>query len=59
MVEFTPFEIDADLRLLAATICGLIVGFNRDIKQNRLACARSGSSASALVSCRSLGFKRT
>lgn len=28
----TPFEWDAMLRLLAATACGLLVGFNRDLK---------------------------
>jgi putative Mg2+ transporter-C (MgtC) family protein len=33
MPEFTHFEIDAALRLLAATVCGLVVGFNRDLKQ--------------------------
>lgn len=33
MLMFTPFEIDAALRLVAATACGLIVGFNRDLKQ--------------------------
>ncbi|WP_103121214.1 MgtC/SapB family protein [Methylopila sp. Yamaguchi] len=33
MTELTPFEIDAALRLLAATVCGLAVGFNRDLKQ--------------------------
>ena len=33
MPEFTTFEIDAALRLLAATVCGLVVGFNRDLKQ--------------------------
>lgn len=33
MPEFTSFEIDAALRLMAATVCGLVVGFNRDLKQ--------------------------
>ncbi|WP_245258614.1 MgtC/SapB family protein [Methylopila sp. M107] len=33
MLEFTPFEINVALRLLAATVCGLVVGFNRDMKQ--------------------------
>jgi putative Mg2+ transporter-C (MgtC) family protein len=28
----TPFELDAALRLLAAAACGLLVGFNRDLK---------------------------
>ena len=32
MFEITPFEWDAGLRLLAATACGLLVGFNRDLK---------------------------
>lgn len=32
MLEITPFEWDAALRLIAASACGLLVGFNRDLK---------------------------
>lgn len=31
-LSLTPFELDAILRLLAASACGLVVGFNRDLK---------------------------
>jgi putative Mg2+ transporter-C (MgtC) family protein len=30
--ELTAFEIDAGLRLMAAMACGLLIGFNRDLK---------------------------